>query len=119
MVPNVVQKNYLMAKIDLKDAYLTVPVAAEFRCLLAFPNKTAVSDTAIQTLHHSIHIFKDHQTSSPVFATDRCPHYNLSRRHVGGFISREVTHPGPVNSSVAFLHPRLHYKHREDYSSPN
>jgi len=39
MVPNVVQKNYFMAKIDLKDAYLTVPVAAEFRCIMAFPNE--------------------------------------------------------------------------------
>jgi len=39
MVPNVVQNNYFMAKIDLKDAYLTVPVAAVFRCLLAFANE--------------------------------------------------------------------------------
>ena len=29
-----------MAKVDLKGVYLTVPVATEFRCLLAFQNKS-------------------------------------------------------------------------------
>ena len=29
-----------MAKIDLKDAYLTVPVATQLHCLLAFPNES-------------------------------------------------------------------------------
>ena len=40
MVPSVVQKDFLLAKVDLKDAYLTVPVSAEFRCLLAFQNES-------------------------------------------------------------------------------
>ena len=36
MLPNVLCQNFFMAKVDLKDAYLTVPVSAEFRCLLGF-----------------------------------------------------------------------------------
>ena len=36
MLPNVVRQNFFMAKVDLKDAYLTVPVSAEFHCLLGF-----------------------------------------------------------------------------------
>ena len=40
MVPNVVQKDSFMAKVDLKDVYLTVPVATEFHCLLAFQSES-------------------------------------------------------------------------------
>ena len=36
MLPNVVRQNFFMAKVDLKDAYLTVAVSAEFHCLLGF-----------------------------------------------------------------------------------
>ena len=36
MLPNVVCQNFFVAKVDLKDAYLTVPVSAEFHCLLGF-----------------------------------------------------------------------------------
>ena len=36
MLPNVLLKDFFMAKVDLKDAYLTVPVAEEFGCPLAF-----------------------------------------------------------------------------------
>jgi len=49
MVPNVIQQDHFMAKIDLKDAYLTVPVAAKFHCLLAFPNKSK----GFLQFHHS------------------------------------------------------------------
>ena len=38
MLPNVVRQDFFMAKVDLKDAYLTIPVSAEFHCLLAFQN---------------------------------------------------------------------------------
>ena len=41
MLPNVVRQDFFMAKVDLKDAYLTVLVSAdwaEFHCLLAFQN---------------------------------------------------------------------------------
>ena len=38
MMPSILQRDSLMFKIDLKDAYLTVPVAEEFHPLLAFQN---------------------------------------------------------------------------------
>jgi len=38
MLPSVLQKKMHMAKIDLKDAYLTIPVASKFHPLLAFQN---------------------------------------------------------------------------------
>jgi len=36
MVPSIVQRDSFLVKIDLKDAYLTVPVAEDFQSLLAF-----------------------------------------------------------------------------------
>lgn len=36
MLPTVVQQEWVLGKIDLKDAYLTIPVAQEFHQLLAF-----------------------------------------------------------------------------------
>ena len=36
MLLNVIRKNFFMAKVDLKDTYLTVPVAVKFHCLLTF-----------------------------------------------------------------------------------
>ena len=44
MLPLVVREDWLLAKLDLKDAYLTIPVAPEFHQLLAFqvaPHKFA------------------------------------------------------------------------------
>ena len=32
-------ERFFMAKIDLKDAYFKVPIAAKFHCLLAFQDK--------------------------------------------------------------------------------
>jgi len=37
-----------MTKVDLKDAYLTVPVTAEFHCFIAFQNNS--SEFHFQTL---------------------------------------------------------------------
>ena len=39
MLSMVEQKDFFMAKIDLKDAYLTVPIAEKFHCLLGFQDK--------------------------------------------------------------------------------
>ena len=39
MLPSVLQTNMHMVKIDLEDAYLTIPVASKFHPLLAFRNK--------------------------------------------------------------------------------
>jgi len=36
MLPSVLLKDMHMVKIDLKDAYLTMPVASDFHPLLAF-----------------------------------------------------------------------------------
>ena len=35
MLPEVLRKEWHMAKIDLKDAYLTIPIAQEHQCLLS------------------------------------------------------------------------------------
>ena len=39
MLPTVVQQDWVLAKVYLKDAYLTIPVAQEFHQLLAFQVK--------------------------------------------------------------------------------
>ena len=36
MLPVIIKQDWQMAKINLKDAYLTVPVAKEYHCLLSF-----------------------------------------------------------------------------------
>ena len=45
MLPTVIQQDWVLAKVDLKDAYLTIPVAQEFLQLLAYqgsgPNSNA------------------------------------------------------------------------------
>jgi len=40
MLPVILKQGWYMAKIDLKDAYLTIPVAAEHRSLLSFHVQT-------------------------------------------------------------------------------
>jgi len=82
MLPTVVQKDFFMAKVNLKDAYLTVPVAAEFHCLLTFQDErkiSAVSNTAIRALHRSTCIYKTDKTRNSVSASDRYSHNYLSR----------------------------------------
>ena len=39
MLLTVVQKDFFMAKVDLKDAYFTVPIAPKFHCLMAFQDE--------------------------------------------------------------------------------
>ena len=42
MLPNVVSPEFFMAKVDVKVAYLPIPVLAEFYCLLAFEKATDI-----------------------------------------------------------------------------
>ena len=80
MLPNVVHQDFFMAKVDLKDTYLTIPVSAEFHCLLAFQNDRqffAIPDPSIRTLHHSIRFLKDNKASSPIVMSDGHSYYHL------------------------------------------
>jgi len=52
---------WFMAKIDLKNAYLTIPVAAVCHSLLSFQVQTGeyiISMPTVRALHHSLCIFK-------------------------------------------------------------
>ena len=122
MLPNVVRQNFFMAKVDLKDAYLTVPVSAEFHCLLGFQDDNGQL-LQFQTLPFGLctapyAFFKDNKASSSILTSSRHPYYHLPGRHVVSVTNGELTSAGSVDSSMAFLLPRASNKHTKDYSSP-
>ena len=77
-----------------------------------------VSNPSIRTLHCSIRLFKDNKASSSILTSSRHPYYHLPGRHVVSVTNGELTSAGSVDSSMAFLLPRVSNKHTKDYSSP-
>ena len=80
-------------------------------------NSFAILDPPIQTLHHSICFLKDNKVSSPIITSDGYSYYHLSGQHVADNTNRELISSRSVNSSMAFLFPRVRKKYPEDYGS--
>ena len=103
MLPNVVCQDFFMAKVDLKDVYLTVPVSAEFHYLLAFQNNNG-QVLQFQTLPFGFCTspYKDNQACSSTFISSGHPYYHLPEWHVAGITNRELT-----SSTVLWLFSSL------------
>ena len=111
MLPYVVHQNFFMAKVDLKNTYLTVPASADFCCLLGF------QDDEGQLLQFQTHSF-GFCTAPYAFSKITKPAVQFLHQagiHIIIYLDNmffsiangELTSARSVNSPMAFLLPRV------------
>ena len=112
MLPSIINLGWFMVKIDLKDVYLTIPIAHNFQCLLEFQAAQQ------EMMQFQCLLFADFAlpTNSPSI---RHSHYHLSKRSDASSRIREPTTLELVNSSMAVCYSWFHYKYSKECNNTN
>jgi len=103
MLPSIISHGWLLVKLNLKDAYLTIPIAQESWNLLTFQAgpPDAIPLPPVQAFHHTICLFKDHKACNSVSAPVRHQFNCLLRRLATGSSHQGAVIGGPFNYPVA------------------
>jgi len=102
MLPSIISHGWFLVKLDLKDAYLTIPIVLESPNLPSWPTTPpdAIPLPPVRALHRTICLFKDNKA---------CNSVSVPVRHQSNYLYRRLatgsSHQGAVIGGPGFELP--------------